>query len=99
MGVSAMPFSANLILLAIALGAGFALVYLPLRTLVRAWLGSSQDQKQASDGELQSQVISQEEAHEILFRLHRVADNVGRDVTAHTAEMVTISQGDRKSVV
>ena len=82
----------NSIVLGLSLGAGFALIVLPLTVLVRSWLGAQPSPTETRDLDVDDSVISQDEAREILLRLHRVADNVGRDVDAHAVEMETISQ-------
>ena len=87
-----MSFSTESIAFGLSLGAGFALIFLPVTVLLRSWLAEQPDQPPTQDSDADGGVIRKDEVREILLRLHRVADDVGRDVSAHAAEMETISQ-------
>jgi diguanylate cyclase (GGDEF)-like protein len=78
------------LIIPLGLGAGFALVYLPISILIRFWLQTPHEATPASDTD-DDTAISREDARELLLNLHAVTSNVGREVSAHSAEMDAIS--------
>ncbi len=77
------------VIIAVGVGAGFAMVYFPLSMLVRAWLNrgvSGPGQKGPGEGSLE-----EKEATELVGPLQIVAHDMVRDVSAHSVAVDTIN--------
>jgi diguanylate cyclase (GGDEF)-like protein len=77
------------VIIALGVGAGFAMVYVPLSMLVRTWLNrgvSGPGEKGPREGSLE-----QKKATELVGPLQIVAHDMCRDVSAHSAAVDTIN--------
>ena len=81
------------VIFALCLGAGFASVYFPFSLIVKSWLRRKDGTNSSSDpGPEKPAILGKEEARELLLQLQVVANNISRDVSAHSATMDSIGE-------